>query len=153
MIINFVELQMSNTLSLNERVDYSNRECDDALLQKVNFADISVDAYLVDNTEIHLTLDVEYDFDYLDALNLDELHLSFAFEEKVLFTIDQKKAEELDIDYFVDEIDIDELVWNLILVDIPFNYSEARGSVNISVESEIDNNDTYNPFSEIFKKN
>ncbi len=150
MIINFVELQMSNMLSLSERVDYSMMSCEDALLEKVNFADINVDAYLVDNTEIHMTINVTYDFNYLDAVNLDELHLSFSFEEKVLFTNDQKKAQEYDIDHFVDEIDIDELVWNLILVDIPFNYSEARGSVKS--ESELESNDTYNPFSEIFKK-
>ncbi len=150
MIINFVELQMSNTLSLNEKVDYSTRECEDALLQRVNFANINVDAYLVDQSEVHISIDVEYDFNYLDAVNLDELHLSFSFEEKVLFTNDQKKAEELDIDYFTDEIDIDELVWNLILVDVPFNYSEARGNSDILKDTSLE--DTYNPFSDLFKK-
>ncbi len=152
MIINFVELQMSKVLSLSEKVDYSNRECEDALLERVNFANIDVDAYLVEDSEVHLTINVVYDFDYLDALNLCELHLSFEFEEKVLFTNDQKKAEELDIDYFQEEIDIDELVWNLILVDVPFNYSEARDNSDVMKESDLDDHDTYNPFSEIFKK-
>ncbi len=150
MILSFVELQMSNVASLSERFDYSDRACEDALLNRVNFADVNVDVYLVDQSEVHVTLNVAYDINYLDAVNLDELHLSFEFEEKALFTNDQKKALELDIDYINDEIDFKELVWDLILIDIPFNYSEAKAEVMREEDLEVE--DTYNPFSEIFNK-
>ena len=37
MIINFEELRLEKYLSLNEEINFSSREVDDALLKKVNF--------------------------------------------------------------------------------------------------------------------
>ncbi len=150
MNLNFEELKIKNVLTLSEQIDFSKKECRDALLEKVNYANVKVEAYLVDEHEVQLVINVAYNINYLDALNLNALNLDFNFEEKVLFTNDQKSANENDIDYFNSEINLTELVWELILVDVPFNYSQARGEKESTTHSLLDN-DMYSPFSDLFK--
>lgn len=145
MFINFEELKSTKVLNESFRVDYTNKECIDALLVSVNYADIEVNAYCVDDIDVHLSLSVNYEFKCLDAINLDDLIVERQFEEEVLFTNNQARADEMDIDYFVKEIDIEELVFQFILVDVPFNYSEQK---RVTVKLE-DLEETYNPFADL----
>ena len=57
---------------------------------------------------------------------LEKLNVDFKFEDEVLFTDDLQKAQELDIDFTEDEINLEELIWELVLVSIPYNYSESE---------------------------
>lgn len=145
MIINFEELKASNYLEISFIENYENRDCTDALIQSVNKAEVSLKAYLIDEIDVHLSLEVSYDVNYLDAINLDELLLVRKFEEEVLFTSNQARADEMDIDLFDKEIDISDLVFQLILVDIPFNYTEQIR--NPKSEEEITS--SYNPFADL----
>lgn len=148
MLINFEELQKEKHISAQETLDFSDRKVDDALLQKVNSADVTVAAYIIEPKDVHITLDVKYNVNYLDARTLDPLNVNFEFNEESLFTTDLQRAQELDIDHFTDEIDIDELIWELILVSIPFNYSENSSSMTITEEEATENR----PFANLFNK-
>lgn len=150
MIINFEELKSKLYISDEFSVNYTDREVDDALLKKVHDVNVSFNAALVDTNEVHVNLDVKYNVDYLDARNLEPLNVDFNFQEEVLFTNDLQKAEELDIDTIEDELDLSDLVWELILVSVPFNYSEAKKLVT-DEEVDLDNNEQQ-PFANLFKK-
>ena len=76
-------------------------------------------------------------------------NVDFKFEDEVLFTDDLQKAQELDIDFTEDEINLEELIWELILVNIPYNYSESE-KVSTSTQETISNEQA--PFANLFKK-
>ena len=149
MIINFEELRLEKYLSLNEEINFSSREVDDALLKKVNFANVSVTVTLIENNEAMINIDCTSNVDYLDARTLEKLNVDFKFEDEVLFTDDLQKAQELDIDFTEDEIKLEELIWELILVNIPYNYSESEKN---STSTQETNSNEQAPFANLFKK-
>lgn len=149
MYLNLEKLKIDHVMTCSEQVDYSNREISEVLLKKINYANIFVDAYYVEPGDVHVSIEVEYNIQYLDAYTLDELNLTYDFSESIIFTSDLQRAEELDLDYIDSEIDINELVFQLILVDVPLNYSENKDS-SIKLESEINLDDTL-PFADLFK--
>jgi hypothetical protein len=57
---------------------------------------------------------------------------------------------ELDIDTIEDELNLSDLVWELILVSVPFNYSVAEKLVTDEI-IDLDNNEQQ-PFANLFKK-
>ena len=149
MIINFEELRLEKYLSLKEDIDFSSREVDDALLKKVNRASVTVNVTLIENNEALINIDCVSNVEYLDARTLEQLNVNFMFQEEVLFTDDLQKAQELDIDFTEEEINLEELIWELILVNIPYNYSESKKS---STSTQEINSNEQAPFANLFKK-
>ncbi len=148
MLINFEELKEKKQIEMKEVLDLSAREVEDALVERITKADIIVNAYIIEPTEVHVNLDVEFDVDYLDARTLAPLELKLDLQEEVLFTTNLQKAEELDIDHFEKEINIQDLIWELMVVSIPFNYSEVAAT-NVVTEEEFNEQ---KPFANIFNK-
>ena len=149
MLINFEELRLEKYLSLKEDIDFSSREVDDALLKKVNRASVTVNVTLIENNEALINIDCVSNVEYLDARTLEQLNVNFMFQEEVLFTDDLQKAQELDIDFTEDEINLEELIWELILVNIPYNYSESE---KVSTSTQETNSNEQAPFANLFKK-
>lgn len=127
-------------------LDLTDISINDAIIKKLNYVQGSLDIVLVDNDSIDLIFDVTYNVDYLDARTLEPLVVDFKLQDDIMLTDNQVKAEDLDIDYINEEIDVKTLVSELILVNIPFNYSQAPA--NYAVDSQDDN--TYQPFAGIF---
>ena len=150
MIINFEELKSKLYISNKIEFNFQDKNVSDALLKRVNNVAVSYNASLVDKDEIHLNIDVKYNVEYLDARTLEPLNVDFNFQEEVLFTNDLQKANELDIDYIDEEISLEQLVWELILVSVPFNYSQAEPSTPIEINNVKD--DEHQPFANLFKK-
>ncbi len=148
MLINFEELEKRKHLSAEVQVDYSNRQTNDALLKRVNNAMVSYNAYIIEPKDVHISLNVDFNVDYLDAKTLDPLNVDFNFTEEVLFTTDLQRADELEIEHFVDEIELTELVWELILVTVPYNYSENEAKNTITEEEASEQR----PFANLFNK-
>ena len=141
--------QLKDVGGLHEviNLNYASMELNEVLLKKVNSAEVEVSAYLVGTEEIHLKLDVEYNVQYLDSVDLKELNLTFNFEEQVIFSKNQQSAVEFDYEDYIKEIDVIDLVWNLIIVDVPLNYTEHKFDVLEVLEEP-----TNTPFADLFKK-
>jgi uncharacterized metal-binding protein YceD (DUF177 family) len=149
MLINFEELRLEKYLSLKEDIDFSSREVDDALLKKVNRASVTVNVTLIENNEALINIDCVSNVEYLDARTLEQLNVNFMFQEEVLFTDDLQKAQELDIDFTEGEINLEDLIWELVLVSIPYNYSESEKIVTHTEEKK---SNEQAPFANLFKK-
>ncbi|MGL5021525.1 MAG: YceD family protein [Mycoplasmatales bacterium] len=150
MIINFEELKSKLYISNKGEFNFQDKNVSDALLKRVNNVAVFYNATLVDKDEVHLNIDVKYNVEYLDARTLEPLNVDFNFQEEVLFTNDLQKANELDIDYIDEEISLEQLVWELILVSVPFNYSQSKPSTPIETMNVKD--DEHQPFADLFKK-
>ncbi len=148
MLINFEKLQKDKHISGETTISFKDRATEDALLKQVNDAHISFNAYIIEPKDVHVSLSVDFNVDYLDAKTLDPLNIDFNFDEEVLFTTDLQRAEEMEFEHFEEEIDLTELIWALILVTVPFNYSENDSSQTISEEEA--NQQT--PFANLFNK-
>lgn len=148
MLINFEKIQKDKHMSAEATLNFSDRDTEDALLKQVNDAQVSFDAYIIEPKDVHVSLSVDFNVDYLDAKTLDPLKVDFSIDEEVLFTTDLQRAEEMEFEFFEEEIDLTELVWALILVTVPYNYSENESTYTISEEEA--NQQT--PFANLFNK-
>lgn len=146
MILEFNKINELANKHYDLDLDLTDISIKDAIIKQLNYVQGSLDIVLVDNDSIDLIFDVTYNVDYLDARTLEPLVVDFKLQDDIMLTDNQVKAEDLDIDYINEEIDVKTLVSELILVNIPFNYSQAP--VNYAVDSQDDN--TYQPFAGIF---
>lgn len=146
MILEFNKINELANKHYDLYLDLTDISINDAIIKQLNYVQGSLDIVLVDNDSIDLIFDVTYNVDYLDARTLEPLVVDFKLQDDIMLTDNQVKAEDLDIDYIHEEIDVKTLVSELILVNIPFNYSQAPA--NYAVDSQDDN--TYQPFAGIF---
>lgn len=146
MILEFNKINELANKHYDLDLDLTDISIKDAIIKQLNYVQGSLDIVLVDNDSIDLIFDVTYNVDYLDARTLEPLVVDFKLQDDIMLTDNQVKAEDLDIDYINEEIDVKTLVSELILVNIPFNYSQAPA--NYAVDSQDDN--TYQPFAGIF---
>lgn len=146
MILEFNKINELANKHYDLDLDLTDISINDAIIKQLNRVQGSLDIVLVDNDSIDLIFDVTYNVDYLDARTLEPLIVDFTLQDDIMLTDNQVKAEDLDIDYINEEIDVKTLVSELILVNIPFNYSQAPA--NYAVDSQDDN--TYQPFAGIF---
>lgn len=146
MILEFNKINELANKHYDLELDLTDIGINDAIIKQLNYVQGSLDIVLVDNDSIDLIFDVIYNVDYLDARTLEPLVVDFKLQDDIMLTDNQVKAEDLDIDYINEEIDVKTLVSELILVNIPFNYSQAPA--NYAVDSQDDN--TYQPFAGIF---
>lgn len=146
MILEFNKINELANKHYDLDLDLTDISINDAIIKQLNYVQGSLDIVLVDNDSIDLIFDVTYNVDYLDARTLEPLVVDFKLQDDIMLTDNQNKAEDLDIDYINEEIDVKTLVSELILVNIPFNYSQAPA--NYAVDSQDDN--TYQPFAGIF---
>lgn len=146
MILEFNKINELANKHYDLDLDLTDISIKDAIIKQLNYVQGSLDIVLVDNDSIDLIFDVTYNIDYLDARTLEPLVVDFKLQDDIMLTDNQVKAEDLDIDYINEEIDVKTLVSELILVNIPFNYSQAPA--NYAVDSQDDN--TYQPFAGIF---
>lgn len=146
MILEFNKINELANKHYDLDLDLTDITINDAIIKQLNRVQGSLDIVLVDNDSIDLIFDVNYNVDYLDARTLEPLVVDFTLQDDIMLTDNQVKAEDLDIDYINEEIDVKTLVSELILVNIPFNYSQAPA--NYAVDSQDDN--TYQPFAGIF---
>lgn len=146
MILEFNKINELANKHYDLDLDLTDISINDAIIKQLNYVQGNLDIVLVDNDSIDLIFDVTYNVDYLDARTLEPLVVDFKLQDDIMLTDNQVKAEDLDIDYINEEIDVKTLVSELILVNIPFNYSQAPA--NYAVDSQDDN--TYQPFAGIF---
>lgn len=146
MILEFNKINELANKHYDLDLDLTDISINDAIIKQLNYVQGSLDVVLVDKDSIDLIFDVTYNVDYLDARTLEPLVVDFKLQDDIMLTDNQVKAEDLDIDYINEEIDVKTLVSELILVNIPFNYSQAPA--NYAVDSQDDN--TYQPFAGIF---
>lgn len=146
MILEFNKINELANKHYDLDLDLTDISINDAIIKQLNYVQGNLDIVLVDNDSIDLIFDVTYNVDYLDARTLEPLVVDFKLQDDIMLTDNQVKAEDLDIDYIHEEIDVKTLVSELILVNIPFNYSQAPA--NYAVDSQDDN--TYQPFAGIF---
>ncbi len=145
MYLSIKELYKSDILEFPINLDLSDFQINDVLIKKIKQVRGNLKVTLSGDDTVLLSFVLNYDVDYLDARTLEKLDLNFDLDDDIMLTSDVKKAEELDIDYVDDEIDIKQLIGELILVNIPFNYSVAQKSS--SYHKEDDN--TYHPFKDL----
>lgn len=151
MIIDIEQLKEEGSLSINDTMDFSDREVEDALIERINSVKVNVNAIDMENDEYHLSIDYSASVKYLDARNLKPLDLTFDFHDDVVFSSDFQKAEEFELEYFEgEEIVLDDLIFALSCVSIPLNYSEDN-SGKIKKESELQFENK--PFADIFNNN
>ncbi len=150
MKIDFEELKLKKNISFCEKIDFSKREITDALLKQINISKINCNVTLIDNDEALVKVDCNFNAKCLDARNLELLNVNFNFQEEVFFTNNLQKAQELDIDFTKDSIELEELIWELMLVSIPYNYSKEAKSTTF-IEEEL--NSEQKPFANLFKNN
>lgn len=146
MILEFNKINELANKHYDLDLDLTDISINDAIIKQLNRVQGSLDIVLVDNDSIDLIFDVTYNVDYLDARTLEPLVVDFTLQDDIMLTDNQVKAEDLDIDYINEEIDVKTLVSELILVNIPFNYSQAPA--NYAVDRQDDNK--YQPFAGIF---
>lgn len=127
--------------------DYKNKTISDALIKEIGSSIGSVEKYRISDSAISLKIEGIAKVLYLDARTLDELTLEIKVLENVEFSSDKIQAEELDIDYIEEELDLEELIFELIITQIPFNYSENENTL-IKKEGDFDTDNK--PFENLF---
>lgn len=132
----------------NFNFDFSKRETNEVLLKKVTEVSGTINAYVVGNYEINVVVSGSYKAVYLDARTLSPLNVEFQIDDNLMFTNQLNIAEDLDIDFIEDEIEVSELIWELIIMSCPFNYSEEKND-QILPEKQMDENF---PFADLFKE-
>jgi hypothetical protein len=144
MYINFEEIRQNKGI-IGEYVVNSDGYCfSNPLVKSVFDINCDYEMKIVGSQDLDLHINVKYKINYLDSTNLELIILSRNFEEEVCFTVNEKRAEELDIDCISGDVNLDDLILALINVDIPFNYSNEKIKTS-KIDSE-----SYNPFSNIF---
>ncbi len=150
MKINVEDLKQQQTITISEKISFDGRDTKDALIKNVNFVDVNMTAIVIEEDEFHLTIDYVADVKYLDCRNLKPLDLRFDFHDDIIFSSHSQKAEEFEFEYFEgDEIELDDLLFDLTCVRIPVSYSEDNDS-DIKKESELQFENK--PFADIFNK-
>lgn len=139
----------NNKIEIKEKFNYSDIEIKDALVNEVTSAEIYAVAEKIGKEDYLIKIEYKPTIKYLDARSLKELTLYFQYEDEVMFSSDFKKAEELEIDYFEESIDLKQLILELIILNLPMNYSVEK-PYNFYDESE--EVIQKNPFAEIFEK-
>ncbi len=146
MKLSFEELRKADNHTYNLDLDLSNIKIDDALIKQINEVKGSLNIMMVDSDSMLFKLDADYNVDYLDARTLNPLKLDFSIVDDLMLTSSESKAIELDIDLIEDdEIDVDQLVFELIMVNIPFNYSESEDVKKDNPDEE----NVYHPFKNL----
>ena len=146
MKLSFEELRKADNHTYNLDLDLSNIKIDDALIKQINEVKGSLNIMMVDSDSMLFKLDADYNVDYLDARTLNPLKLDFSIVDDLMLTSSESKAIELDIDLIEDdEIDVDQLVFELIMVNIPFNYSESEDVKKDNPDEEY----VYHPFKNL----
>ena len=146
MIIKLEEIKELGFLEKKINVNLSKKPVEDVLIKHVNEVNGKVEISLVDHDELLIRINLDYNVDYLDARSLKPLNLNFSITDDMMITSNLQKARELDIDFIEEELDLEELIFELIIVSIPFNYSEEKP---IILEEQEKNKNEYNPFVNI----
>ncbi len=136
--------------SLKGEIDLKDMPTNDALIKSVDKCFYNVKAYVIDKDQVMLNLEVESKVNYLDAKTLNELILDVDFKEDIPFSFNEEQAEQLDIDFFDEEIDLKQLIFDLIMINISFNYSEQSNDRVLSEEDFY--KDENQPFAKIFEE-
>lgn len=134
---------------LEDSLFFDDYKIEDALTEKILDCNFTLKSYPIDNGVL-LDLDITAQVAYLDARTLNNIKLDININESIPFSFSKTQSEELDIDYFDDELNLNDLVFELILVNIPLNYSEEKNS-NVLTEDSFNENPNQ-PFKQIFKK-
>lgn len=138
-------------LDLKLDLDLSDFIVDDVLVEAIELCKVKVKSYQIESDEIELILDVESKVSYLDARTLEKLTIDVDFSESIPFTSNQSKALKLDIDCITEELDLKQLVQELLIVYIPFNYSESE-PLNLKTDEEFNDENSNKPFADLLKK-
>lgn len=141
------ELFKEEPFSLSTQLNFGKEVVNDALVKGIGIASVNLQSFNIEEDEISLNIKVNVNIDYLDARTLESLELPLTFEENILFTTSIAKEKEADIDLIVDYLDLYELIYQLIVVNIPFNYSQSEKTTN-----EKDFYDDNKPFTTVFNK-
>lgn len=149
MIIYKEDIEGSYDLSIEDELDFSRVKIEDKLVDKVNSCDFELKVNLLNEEDFIFNLHIITNIDYLDAKTLQSLTLHLDFNEEVPFSFNKDTANELDIDFFDEELNLKELIFELILINIPLNYSENTNVMVIS-EEEFLNDNQNTPFAQIF---
>lgn len=149
MKIKFEEVSKNKSLSDKQRFEYNIVNETEVLFKKLNYSDVIFDAYMFDKDVLALSFKVSYNVLYLDSYTLDPIDLTNEFDEQIFFTNDLQKSIDYEYEYSEnEEIDFKELVKDLIYVDVPLSYSEAK-DLFVDVEDE---NEVISPFANLFNK-
>ncbi len=151
MIIYKEDIEGTYNFSVESEFDFSKAKIEDALIEQIDSCNFRLNVNSINEDEFIFNLKINAMINYLDAKTLDPLKLDLDIDESVPFSFNKDTANELDIDFFDEEIDLKELVLELILVNIPFNYSENTNS-NIISEAEF-KEENNKPFAQIFNNN
>lgn len=143
------ELLSEDGFSKQFNFDFSERKIEDALIQNISKTDVEFNVMLIGDDEILLKINFSTIINYLDARTLDPIKLNIKNEEEIPFSFNKKKSEELEIDFIEEELDADDLVFELILAQIPYNYSENNSDLILSEEHFYEEG---KPFENLFKK-
>lgn len=135
---------------LEGNLDYTDKQIDDALIKNIDKCNYKVSSLVLADDEILLRTEVDSIINYLDAKTLEEIKLNISFEEDIPFSFNEEKSEELDIDFFNEELDLKELIFELILVNIPFNYSINKNDNVLPEEAFYE--EVNQPFAKIFNE-
>ncbi|MGL4588896.1 MAG: hypothetical protein ACRCUP_01485 [Mycoplasmatales bacterium] len=149
MILDLKELIKKHQIEIESTQNYESREVSDALVKSINTIDYYVKALAIEFDEYSLEIEFQVNANYLDARTLKELNVNFNFEENIIFTSSEKKSEEFEIELIQEEeLDLDELLFELAVVNMPFNYSEADSNLFVK-EEELEQ--TSMPFKNLLK--
>ena len=147
MIIKLETIKDNGFIQENVDLNLKDYEVFDALLKKINSVKGTIKITYLGSNQYLVDLVIQYNVDYLDARNLKPLNLTFDLNDSFMFSDSINLAKELDIDYIENEIDVDHLLKELIIVSVPFNYSEEEKIVK-TIEEE----NEYKPFLNIKTK-
>lgn len=146
MQLSLEELKKSDERHFDLDLDLSDIEINDALIKKIGHVVGQLDVDMVGDDAFVFNFDTDYNVSYLDARTLEPLDLNWQMVDDIMLTSNKNTAEELDIDWVSDDVvDVDQLIAELIIVNIPYNYSQAP-SMNVEVVEE---ENTYHPFKNI----
>lgn len=143
------DIKSVHDFQLSGEIDFSAYPIDDVLIKKIISFKYELISYVIDVDEISINLKATSEILYLDAKTLDELILKLNFQEDIPFSFNKKIADELDIDYFEEELDLELLLFDLLLINIPPNYSENKND-NVFPENHFYESNS-NPFKKILK--
>lgn len=143
------ELFGEEQLNLNFELDLSKTEVNDTLVKSILSCNVDLKTYIIENDEVEVSLNVKSEILYLDARTLEELTINVDFSESIPFTSNLEKSKELDIDLILEELDLKQLIEELLIIYIPFNYSESK-PINVKTQEEFENSNK--PFADLLKK-
>ncbi|MFV0289112.1 MAG: hypothetical protein ACK5HR_06670 [Mycoplasmatales bacterium] len=144
------DIQGISNFKLDGILDLTNINTQDALVKSIDTCKYNIQSLVVEENMILLRLEVISIITYLDARTLKEIKMNIDFKEEIPFSFDKDHSNEMDIDYFEEELDLKQLIFELIMINIPFNYSEEN-SENVLKEEEFYKQNNQ-PFAKIFEE-